>query len=151
MQKSGAAVAAALCLLLSMPSSSRGQTGANEVDQQKALAAARAFATAVKEGKFNTAWTSYASAFMKERGNQDQFVANLAMGRANVGLQLSSKLIDVTYHAHDVQSGYKGDIYTVRFLNTYERGKFFEFIVLIKDKDGQWRVSGLGGTPGPTD
>ena len=44
-----------------------------------------------------------------------------------------------------------GDIYTVRFLNKYAANSFYDYFVLIKESDGQYRVSGLGSAPAPTD
>jgi hypothetical protein len=127
------------------------QSGPNSADQDKALASAKAFLALVKDGKFNTAWNTHISQFFKQRTNQDVFAANMSMGRQNVGTLQSSRLVDVTYSAKDVGSGYVGDIYSVRFLNKYERGTFYDFLVLIKEADGQWRISGLGGSPAPND
>ena len=120
-------------------------------DSEKAVANAKIIIELAKEAKFNTIWTGYVSEFFKSRVNKDIFLANMSQGRVTVGPLQSSKLIDVTYSQRDIQSGYVGDIYTVRFLNKYAANSFYDFFVLIKEPDGHYRLSGLGSAPAPAD
>ena len=123
----------------------------NADDQDQVVATAKTVLGLIKDGKFNTVWNTHISAFFKKNLNQDVFVGNLSQGRVNAGLMQSSRLVDVTYSAKDILSGYVGNIYTVRFLNKYEHQTSFDYVILIREADGQWRVSAMGGAPAPND
>ena len=49
----------------------------------------------------------------------------------------------MVYSQEDKESGFKGEIYGFNFLNKYENGKFYERIVVIKEEDGMFRISGI--------
>jgi hypothetical protein len=49
----------------------------------------------------------------------------------------------------DLATGVDGDIYAITFRNKYSTGEFYERIVVVKDSDGQYRLSGISGSPVP--
>jgi hypothetical protein len=121
-------------------------------DAQGATQAAEQILQMVADNRLNTLWDTRVSKFFKDRVSREVFLANLSQGRASVGgARLSSRMVDVTYANQEPQSGYKGDIYYCRFLTKYPSGDFYETLVLIKDPDGQFRLSGMGAAPAPRD
>lgn len=119
-------------------------------DSGQALLAAKQVQKLIAENQLNILWDRNVSEFFKSRVNKEVFFANLSQGRASVGgAAVASKVVDVTYFNQDPQSGYKGDIYNCRFLTKYPAGNFYESIVLIKEPDGQFRMSGVNAAPAP--
>jgi hypothetical protein len=116
---------------------------------QKAVAAARTIMALAAENKVNTIWDKHVSTWMKKRADKAVFVQNLSFGRASVGKPTTVKLQDLKYAS--VEQDYKGDIYSITFETTYKVGKYYERIIVIKDDDGEFRLSGLSSVPGPAD
>mgnify|MGYP002718526175 FL=1 len=120
-------------------------------DVADATRAAQQIGTSIAENRLNTLWEAQVSKWLKDRISKDVFLANLSQGRASVGgARLSSQVVDVSYANKDVQTGYAGDIYYCRFLTKYPAGSFYETIVLIKEQDGEFRLSGAFAAPAPT-
>lgn len=121
-------------------------------DAAEATRAAEQILTMIADNHLNTLWDTRVSKFFKDRISKNVFLANLSQGRASVGgARINSQVVDVTYANQDPQSGYKGDIYICRFLTKYPGGDFYESIVVIKEPDGQFRLSGMGAAPAPRD
>jgi hypothetical protein len=119
-------------------------------DAVDATQAAKQILTMVAENRLNALWESQVSKWFKDRVSKDVFLANLSQGRMSLGgARLSSQVVDVNYTNQDVQSGYKGDIYYCRFLNKYPAGSFYETVVVLKEQDGGFRLSGLFAAPAP--
>jgi hypothetical protein len=70
------------------------------------------------------------------------------MGRAQLGPASNSRIIDVQFSMEDPSSGFKGSIYSVTFASTYAVGQVYDRIVVVKDPDGHFRLSGFWATPG---
>ena len=119
-------------------------------DSGQALLAAKQMQKLISENQLNVLWDRNVSEFFKSRVSKNVFFANLSQGRVSVGgPALASEVVDVTYFTQDPNSGYKGDIYNCRFLTKYPAGNFYENMVLIKEADGQFRLSGLNAAPAP--
>jgi hypothetical protein len=121
-------------------------------DAEQAARAAQQILTLIADNHLNALWDTRVSKFFKDRVTKEVFLANLSQGRATVGgARLSSQLVDISYANQDGQSGYRGDIYSCRFLSRYPGGDFYESIILIKEADGQFRLSGMFAAPAPRD
>jgi Protein of unknown function (DUF4019) len=121
-------------------------------DAEQATLAAQQILTLIANDRLYALWDTRVSKFFKDRVGKDVFLANLSQGRVSVGgARLSSHLVDITYANQEPESGYKGDIYTCRFLSKYPGGNFYESVVLIKEPDGQFRLSGISAAPAPRD
>jgi hypothetical protein len=129
----------------------RGRLGRAD-DTAQATSAANQIQTLIAEQKLNTVWDTLVSKFFKDRFGKSVFIANLSQGQVAMGGRpLSQQFVDVTYSSFDPQSGYKGDIYACRYLTKYPVGSFYQSVVVIKEPDGQYRLSGLFAAPAPTD
>jgi hypothetical protein len=124
-------------------------TGLATTDQEDATKAAAEILTSIHEQKFEKLWTTQTSEWYKSKVTKESFIANLTLGRQPLGLPQDIKFIDMAYAKMDASTGYQGDIYAFNYLTTYAVGKFYERVVVIKEKDGAFRLSGLWGAPAP--
>ncbi len=118
-------------------------------DQDEALKASRDILTSIQQKQYEKLWKSQVSQFFKSKITKDSFIANLTLGRQQLGAPGESKFIDITYAQTDPATGYKGEIYSFNYLDTYAAGKFYERIVVIKEQDGKFRLSGIWSAPAP--
>jgi hypothetical protein len=84
-----------------------------------------------------------------EKSPKDSFLANITMGRQQLGSPGEFKFVDMAYTQSDPTTGMKGEIYAFNYLTSYSAGKFYERIVVIKEKDGRFRLAGMWGAPAP--
>lgn len=100
------------------------------------------------EKNYEGLWNNLVSTWFKDKTTKDSFLANMAMGRAQLGgKSTETQLVDHTFATSDPASGYKGKIYAFNFKTAYPAGKFYERVVVIQEKDGKFRLSGIWGTP----
>lgn len=118
-------------------------------DREDATKAARDIMRSLRERQYEKLWSSQTSDYFKSKTTKDQFLSNLSIGRQQLGVPGELKLIEVTYAQSDAATGYKGDIYAATFLSGYSVGNFYERIVMVKEADGGFRLSGLWGSPAP--
>jgi hypothetical protein len=117
-------------------------------EQDDATAATDEIMSLLASRQFSVIWDQKTSAWMKQQAiNRDAFMANLTMGRAQLGSLVSSRFITSEFATQDPGSGTTGRIYANTYLNEYNVGKFYERIVVIKEADGRFRLSGLWGSP----
>ncbi len=119
-------------------------------ERQDATAAAQGIMSALSKGQFNQVWDKQMSIVFSQTMTKDSFLANMSIGRTPMGNLTDSRIVDVNYSQEDAQTGFKGDIWAITFLNTYRVGKFYERVVVVKDGDGAYRLAGLWGSPAPT-
>ncbi|MEW6427911.1 MAG: DUF4019 domain-containing protein [Thermodesulfobacteriota bacterium] len=130
----------------SLPSS--GNTTGSNVDPANRDASEKAAANILSmlaKKQYYDLWDSQISDWFKRTVTKEAFIANMTLGRARIGELVDSKTISNDFSDFDPSSGYKGTIHSVTFLNTYTNGKFFERIVVIKEKDGSFRLAGIWG------
>ena len=96
--------------------------------------------------QYQQVWDEDTSSWFKQRATSDQFVANMTMGRSPLGDLKKMILVSEDHAAGDPASGYKGDVYSVTFRDTYSVGDFFERVVLINE-GGRYLLSGIWGVP----
>lgn len=118
-------------------------------DQDEAMAAAKEILSSIQQKKLDTLWNNQTSGFFKSKITKESFFANLTMSSQQLGASGASTFIDMAYSQYDPASGLKGEIYAFNFLNSYSVGNFYERIVVIKEQDGKFRLSGLWGAPAP--
>jgi hypothetical protein len=116
-------------------------------DREDAEKAAKQILTSLQSKKYEVLWNTQMSEFFRSKMTKDSFLANMTMGRQQLGTVTDSKFIDMAYSQVDPATGTKGEIYAFNYLNTYSVGKFYERIVVIKEKDGIFRLAGLWGSP----
>lgn len=115
-------------------------------DQDDATRAAKEILVSLHAKQFEKLWNTQTSPYFSKNLTKDSFLANLTMGRAQIGSLVESKFIDMSYSQIDPATGFKGEIYGFNFLTTYSSGKFYERVVVVKDTDGKFRLAGLWGT-----
>jgi len=120
-------------------------------DQDDAAKAAKDILKALQSGQYNTLWDSQVSEFFKSKMTKDSFLANMTLGRKQLGTPGETKFVDMAYSQTDPATGMTGEIYAFNYLNTYSAGKFYERIVVLKEKDGRFRLAGLWGAPASKD
>lgn len=140
-----AAVFAAALLALGTPAPAQD----TEANSRSATDAARLILSLLGENKLNTLWNNHVSGWYKNTVNKDVFMSSLSMGRAQLGPPQSARVSNVIYS--NAEKDFRGDIYSVTFETVYPTGKFFERIVVIKEQDGVFRLSGLWVAPAPKD
>ena len=138
-----------LCKLLLIISLGFGAVSCLAADQDDAARAAKEVLTSLSNKQYEKLWTSQMSEFFKSKMTKDSFLANMTLGRQQLGALSDSKFIDMAYSQIDPASGTKGEIYAFNYLNTYSSGKFYERIVVIKEKDAKFRLAGIFGSPAP--
>src|SRR6476620_4571186 len=98
---------------------------------------------------FKAVWDRDTSEWAKKNWQEDAFLANMAIGRPQLGKLQNIQIISKEHTNKDQSTGVAGDIYAMTFKNKYTTGEFYERIVVIKDSDGQYRLSGIYGSPVP--
>lgn len=117
-------------------------------DQDDARKAASEVLSSLRGGQYAKLWDTQTSAFFKAKLTRDSFLANMAIGRQSLGSPVGNpKFVDMAYSQSDPPSGFKGEIYAFNYLSSYATGNFYERIVVVKEQDGKFRMSGLWGAP----
>ena len=124
-----------------------GWAQSQSAEQKSAEAAATEIMNMFGSKNFQAIYNQKTSAFFKKFVHEGQFLANVTMGRAQLGSMTSSKIVDVQLSNYDPATKFKGVIYAVNFDNSYGGMRFFERIVVIKEADGAFRMSGFWGVP----
>ena len=117
--------------------------------QGNAQTSAQTIIDALGNQKYKIVWDKYTSQWFRTKVTEDAFLANMSMGRAQLGVIQKSSLVSSDHSTSDPATGYQGDIYAFTYRDKYSVGEFYERIVLIKEPDGQYRMSGLFGSPVP--
>lgn len=123
--------------------------GAFAGDREEADKAAKAILDSLQAGKYELLWNTQMSEFFRSKMTKDSFLANMSIGRQQLGPLSSSKFVDMAYSQADPTTGTKGEIYAFNYLNSYATGNFYERVVVIKERDGKFRLAGLWGSPAP--
>lgn len=116
-------------------------------DREDAEKAAKQVLALLQSKKYEVLWNTQMSDFFRSKMTKDSFLANMTIGRQQLGAATDSKFVDMAYSQVDPATGTKGEIYAFNYLNTYIAGRFYERIVVIKEKDGNFRLAGLWGSP----
>lgn len=120
-------------------------------DDQDAAAstAARDILRSIQGRQYEKLWNTQTSDWYRQKTTKDSFMAGITIGRQQLGPAVDSKFLDMQHSRIDPTTGYQGEIYRFSYLNTYGAGKFYEQIVVIKESDGKFRMSGLWWAPAP--
>lgn len=118
-------------------------------EQEDADSAAKQVLDLLTSAQFPKLWDSQASKHLKKTVKRDDFLRDMQIGRANIGKLQDSQLVKSSVADADDGAGFKGRVYTAMYLNTYESGKFYERIVLVREQDGKFRLAGIQGMQVP--
>lgn len=138
-----------LCVAVAIGFLMGGASEAVADEQSDAVDKARVIVRLMNEKKFSLVWDDYVSPYFKAVTVKDQFVANMTIGRAQLGPLSNSQHISTEFATQEPNFNYQGKLYAIMFLNTYGAGKLYERIVVIRDQDGQLRLGGIFGAPVP--
>jgi hypothetical protein len=115
-------------------------------DRKAAEDATKQIKSELDSNQFADVWDNHIAALFKSHMTKQAFMANLSMGRAQVGKFVSGSFVSMTYATSD-PSGYTGEIYAFTYLDTYANGKYYDRLVVVKEQDGQFRLAGLFSAP----
>jgi hypothetical protein len=137
-------------LSLGLANSTRAQDAkAQQAQEIKAQQAAETILRRLSKQEFKGVWDQATSEWAKKNWSEDAFLSSMAIGRPQLGVLQGLQVIGREYSNKDSMTGYEGDIYAITFRSKYSLGEFYERIVLNKDQDGEYRLSGIYGSPVP--
>lgn len=116
-------------------------------DKDDAINASKNILNLLRSKQYEKLWNLQTSEAFKKNMTKNSFLANMTMGRQQLGELSESKLVDMAYSQKDPASGMEGEIYAFNYLNTYTNGNVYERIVVLKEKDGLFRLAGVWGAP----
>lgn len=117
--------------------------------ESNAQQAAENVLRALAAQKFQHVWTDMTSDWGHKNWTQDSFLSTMTLQRPMLGNLLDLTVVGRDHFNHDPSTNVDGDIYVITFRSKYTAGEFYEKIVVIKDTDGQYRLSGIYGAPIP--
>ena len=120
-----------------------------QAQELAAQQAAESILQSFSKQEYLTVWNSKTSQWAKTNWDQNAFLASMSIGRPQLGTLQTISVIAREHTTHDPSTGFDGDIYAITFRNKYTNGEFFERLVVVKDPDGQYRLSGIYGSPVP--
>lgn len=118
-------------------------------EAEDAQAAVERIRRSISDQNFERLYDDQTSEFFKAGIRRAEFLQNMKQGRAQVGATKSINAMSHSYSEIDPQTGYRGKIYAFDFLVKYDKGAFFERLVLVKDPDGRYRLAGIRANPAP--
>ena len=118
-------------------------------DKEEAAQAAQEILASLQQQEFERLWDSQTSQFLKSQVKKESFIDSMTVGRANLGAASGAAFMQMTTAESDPASGFTGPIYAFNYRTSYVGGEFLERIVVVKDDDGEFRLSGLQGAPLP--
>lgn len=137
----------ALLLIVCLLSLAGNHVFAGEEDD--AQVAATSIRRSIANQEYDDLWDNRVSEFFKAKVRKSDFIQNLRQGRSQVGLARTVTPISHTYSEVDLATGFQGKIYSFDYHVKYDKVAFFERVVVSKDPDGRYRLSGLWANPAP--
>jgi Protein of unknown function (DUF4019) len=119
---------------------------AQEIDAQNA---AEEILRMLAAQKYVAVWNDKTSEWGHNTWSKEVFLAYMSIGRPTLGALIDLVPISREHYTHDPSTNYDGDIYAITFKDKYTAGEFYERIVVVRDKDGQHRLSGWSGSQVP--
>lgn len=120
---------------------------ADEVSDARAVATA--FRNAAANQRPDEAYDLLSDLFKeKMKVSRSAYAESLRQGRAMVGAMKSVSDISYTYAEGDPNTGYKGKMYMFDYKVVYEKGAYFERLVVIRES-GRYRIGGIWSNPAP--
>jgi Protein of unknown function (DUF4019) len=114
---------------------------ADESAEKSAQKAALSWLALVDSGKYPESWNEAAQIF-KERVTMQQWEAALKSVRSPLG-QLESRKLKSAQFTRELPGAPDGEYVVIQYDTAFEKKKSaLETLTPMKDKDGQWRVSG---------
>ena len=116
-------------------------------ESDDAVSAANKIMNLMSQGNYSVVWENHMSKFFKSTVTKDSFLANLSIGRQNLGKFISSKFIDQSYAKGDPSTGYQGSVYAFNYLNVYSGIKLYERVVVINQDNTGFKLAGFWANP----
>jgi len=114
---------------------------ADESAEKSAQQAAQSWLELVDSGKYSESWNEAAQVF-KERVTKQQWEAALKSVRTPLG-QLQARKLKSAQFTRELPGAPDGEYVVILYDTAFEKKKSsLETVTPMKDKDGQWRVSG---------
>jgi hypothetical protein len=114
---------------------------ADQGAEKSAQEAAQSWLALVDSGKYSESWDEAAQVF-KERVTREQWEAALKSVRTPLG-QLESRKLKSAQFTRELPGAPDGEYVVILYDTTFQKKKSsLETVTPMKDKDGQWRVSG---------
>ena len=114
---------------------------AEEKAEKLAQEAAESWLALVDAGKYSQSWNDAAS-FFKERVTAEQWESAVKSVRRPLG-KLESRILKSSKYTQTMPGAPDGEYVILQFETSYSNKKAaIETVTPMKDKDGQWRVSG---------
>ena len=115
--------------------------GAKQTVEQVAQQAAESWLALVDSGKYAESWDE-ASQLFKQKVTKPQWQSAIQSARSPLGKIVSRKLLSANY-TQTLPGAPDGEYVVIQYQSSFENKKSaVETITPMKDKDGQWRVSG---------
>ncbi len=128
----------------SLPSAGVTNTSSIETANKNAAEkSATIIISMLEKAQYSDLWDFNTSDWLKKLTTKDAFIANMTLSRARLGRLIESKVLSNDFLSFDPSSGYTGPIYAITFVNVYAGSRIFERIVVIQEKDGNFRLSGI--------
>jgi uncharacterized protein DUF4019 len=114
---------------------------ADQGAEKSAQEAAQSWLALVDSGKYSESWDEAGQVF-KERVTREQWEAALKSVRTPLG-QLESRKLKSAQFTRELPGAPDGEYVVILYDTTFQKKKSsLETVTPMKDKDGQWRVSG---------
>jgi hypothetical protein len=114
---------------------------ADQGAEKPAQEAAQSWLALVDSGKYSESWNEAAQVF-KERVTREQWEAALKSVRTPLG-QLESRKLKSAQFTRELPGAPDGEYVVILYDTTFQKKRAsLETVTPMKDKDGQWRVSG---------
>jgi Protein of unknown function (DUF4019) len=120
-----------------------------QAQDENAEQAAKEILRSLSKQEFKLVWEQKTSEWAHKNWSKDTFLASMSMGRPMLGELKGITTISREHTNTDQATGYEGDIYAIMFRSKYTVGEFYERVVVVKDPDGQYRLSGIFISPVP--
>jgi hypothetical protein len=136
-------------LILVLSSSITLQHAWSQSPEVSAELAASDILNSLSKQEFKTIWDQKISDWARKNWSKDGFLSSMSMSRPQLGQLLASQIVSKEHTTFDQATNYTGDIYAITFRDKYTTGEFYERLVVARDSDGKYRLSGIYGSAVP--
>ncbi len=127
--------------LLVFQTASKAVSSSRRGAEDAAVAAARAWLSLVDRSRYGESWDT-AAEYFKGAVSKDQWSQAILAVRKPLGENLSRELISSSYRT-SLPGAPDGEYIVIQFQSTFRnKNSATETITPMRDKDGEWRVSG---------
>jgi len=118
-------------------------------DEDEATKAANEIITSIRDKNFEKLWNLQMSDGLKSQVTKDLFFTRQRERSHQLGVISNSVFIGMERLQTDRLTGFEGVVFAFKCRSSYTTGIFYEEIVIVKEKDGKFRLSGQYMAPWP--